>query len=71
MHHMKTFNQKRFGIDVGDTVKPTAEYEKFFGRSFYATVLFFNGEVAILEKDNGERDMINAYWLERVRSDHS
>jgi len=63
---LQSFDHKRFGLQAGDKVKPTSEYEGFFDKSFYATILFFSGEVAILLKDNGERDMINAYWLEKV-----
>ena len=63
----QAFDLKRFGLQAGDTVKPTSEYERLFNKSFYATILFFKGEVAIIEKDNGERDMINCYWLEKVR----
>ena len=62
---------RRFGLQVGDTVQPTAEYEELFHKSFYATILFFkettnNCIIAILEKDNGERDSMNVYWLKKV-----
>ena len=62
----QAFDLKRFGLEAGDTVKPTSEYEKFFNKSFYAVILFFKREVAVIQKDNGERDMINCYWLEKV-----
>jgi len=61
---MKEFNLSKFGLQAGDVVKPTSEYERLFNKSFYATILFFKGEIAILEKDNGERAMMNCYWLE-------
>ena len=66
---MSEFNLRRFGLKAGDKVKPTSKYEQFFQKSFHAEILFFNGKVATILKDNGERDSMDCYWLERVREE--
>jgi len=63
---MRTFSVRKFGLEAGDRVKPTSEYENFFHKSFYAIIVYFHDDVAVLEKDNGERVMIACYWLEKV-----
>lgn len=66
---MRNFSVKRFGLNVGDSVQSTAEYERLFNNSFYAIILFFKDDVAIIEKDNGERDAVKAYWLQKIEKD--
>ena len=63
---MKVLILRRFGLQAGDKVKPTMEYEQLFNKSFYGTILFFDGEIATVLKDNGERTMLDCYWLEKV-----